>query len=47
MVKGHSDSERIKPTADKVFFTCTISQTGQHTPQPLLHQLWNTGWNEK
>ena len=26
---------------------CTIPQTGLHIPQPLLHQSWNTGWNEK
>ena len=23
------------------------SQTGLHIPQPLLHQSWSTGWNEK
>ena len=26
---------------------CTIPQTGEHIPQPLLHQSWSTGWNEK
>ena len=26
---------------------CTIPQTVQHIPQPLLHQLCSTGWNEK
>ena len=29
------------------FFICTIPQTGQHIPRPLLHQSWNTSWNEK
>ena len=24
-----------------------IPQTGLHIPQPLLHQSWSTGWNEK
>ena len=28
-------------------FICTIPQTGQHIPQPLLHQMWSTGWNKK
>ena len=31
----------------RVSFICTIPQTGQHIPQPLLHQSWSTGWNEK
>ena len=26
---------------------CTIPQTEKHTPRPLLHQSWSTGWNEK
>ena len=48
MVQSHSDSE-MKPLhgllfllSSKVFFICTILQTGQ----PLLHQLWSTGWKE-
>ena len=50
MVQDHSDSER-KPAAtswatlsvkQQGFFICTILQTGQ----PLLHQLWSTGWKE-
>ena len=49
MVKDHSDSERVNllPPHGLLFlisskgsFTCTI-------PRPLLHQSWNTGWNEK
>ena len=28
-------------------FICTIPQTGEHIPQPLLYRLWSTGWNEK
>ena len=49
MVKYHSDSERgnLLPPHMLLFninskgsFICTI-------PQPLLHQLWSTGWNEK
>ena len=26
---------------------CTFPQTGQHIPQPLMDQLWTTGWNGK
>ena len=33
--------------SSKGYFICTISLTGQHIPQPLSHQLWSTGWNEK
>ena len=49
MVKDHLDSERgnllpphglLYPISNKGSFICTI-------PQPLLHQLWSTGWNEK
>ena len=56
MVKDHSDSERgnplpphglLFPINSKGSFICIISQTGLHIPQPLLHQLWRTGWNEK
>ena len=55
MVKDHSDSERgnplpphglLFPISSKGSFICTIPQTGQHIPQPLLHQSWSTGWNE-
>ena len=28
-------------------FICNIPQTGYHIAQPLLHQSWSTGWNEK
>ena len=56
MVKDHSDSEKgnmLLPHRllflinSKGSFICTIPQTGYHIPQPLLHQLWSTGWNEK
>ena len=56
MVKDHSDSEEgnplpphrlLFPISSKGCFICTIAQTGQHIPQPLLHQSWSTGWNEK
>ena len=56
VVKDHSDSERgnplpphglLFPLSSKCSFICTIPQTGQHIPRPLLHQSWNTGWNEK
>ena len=57
MVKDYSDSERGNPLpplhgllfsiSSKGSFICTIPQTGQHIPQPLLHQSWSTGWNEK
>ena len=56
MVKDHSDSVRGNPLLphgllflinSKGSFICTIPQTGQHIPQPLLHQSWSTGWNEK
>ena len=56
VTKDHSDSERenpllphglLFPISNKGSFICTIPQTGYHIPRPLLHQLWNTGWNEK
>ena len=56
MVKNHSDKERGNPLPphrllfsinSKGSFICTIPQTGLHIPQPLLHQSWSTGWNEK
>ena len=56
MVKDHSDSGRgnlllphrlLFPISSKGSFICTIPQIGWHIPQPLLHQLWSTGWNEK
>ena len=56
MVKDHSDSERgnllpphglLFPISSKGSFICTIPQTGQHIPRPLLHQSWSTGWTEK
>ena len=56
MVKDHSDSERgnplsplhglLFPISSKGSFICTIPQTEQHIPQPLLNQSWSTGWNE-
>ena len=56
MVKDHSDSEKGNPLpahrllfliSSKGSFICTIPQTGYHIPQPLLHQSWSTGSNEK
>ena len=56
MVKDHSDSEKgnlllphrlLFTINSKGSFICTIPQTGYHIPQPLLHQSWSTGWNEK
>ena len=57
MTKDYSDSEignLLPPLHELLFlisskgsFICTIPQTGQHTSQPLLHQSWSTGWNEK
>ena len=56
MVNDHSDSDRgnplpphglLFPISNKGSFICTIPQTGYHIPRPLLHQSWNTGWNEK
>ena len=56
MVKDYSDSERgnlLLPhgllflISSKGSFICTIPQTGYNIPQPLLHQSWSTGWNEK
>ena len=55
MVKYHTDSERgnplpphglLFPINSKGSFICTIPQIGLHIPQPLLHQLWSTGWNK-
>ena len=52
MVKDHYDSEKgnplpphrlLFPINSKGSFICTIPQTGQHIPQPLLHQSWSTG----
>ena len=46
MVKDHSDSER-KPAA-AILATLSDEQQGFfYIPQPLLHQSWSTGWNEK
>ena len=56
MLKDHSDSESgnlllphglLFPINSKGSFICIIPQTGQHIAQPLLHQSWSTGWNEK
>ena len=56
MVKDHFDSEKgnplpphrlLFPINSKGSFICTIKQTGQHIPQPLLHQSWSTGWNDR
>ena len=56
MVKDHTYSERVNPLPphgllfsinNKGSFICTIPKTGLHIPQPLLHQSWSTGWNEK
>ena len=30
------------PISSKGSFICTIPQTGQHIPHPLLYQLWST-----
>ena len=55
-VKNHWYSERgnpllphglLFPISSEGSFICTIPQTGWHTPQPLVHQSWSTGWNEK
>ena len=56
MVKNHSDRERGNPMPShrlllsinsKGSFICIIPQTGYHILQPLLHQSWSTGWDEK
>ena len=55
MVKDHSDSEKRNPLPHRLLFPinskgsfiCTIPQIGLHIAQPLLHQSWSTGWNEK
>ena len=49
MVKAHSDSKSGNPLqliSSKGSFICTIPQTGQYIPQPLLHQSWSTGWSD-
>ena len=43
MVKDHSDSERGNPVPPHGLLFSTICTI----PQPLLHQLRSTGWNEK
>ena len=56
MVKDHSDCKKgnLLPLHELLFLIssegssiCTIQQTGQHIPWPLLHQLWSTGWNKQ
>ena len=56
IVKGRSDSETrnplpphglLFPINSNNSFICIIPHTGYHIPWPLLHQSWNTGWNEK
>ena len=56
MVEDHSDSEKgnplpphrlLFPISSKGSFICTIPQTGEHIPRPLLDQSWSTGWNDK
>ena len=56
MVSDHSDIDRenlLLPhgllflISIKGSFICTIPQTGGHIPQPLLHQSWSTGWNDR
>ena len=50
IVKDNSDSEKrnpLPPISSKGSFICIIPQTGYHIQQPLLHQSWSTGWNEK
>ena len=34
------------PINSKGCLMCTVPETGYDTPQPLLHNLQNTGWNE-
>ena len=33
--------------SSKGSFMCTFPQTGQHMLQPLIDQLWTSGWNRK
>ena len=57
MVKDHSDSKRgnpllpvhglFFPISRKGYFIGSIPQPGYYIPQPLLYQLWSTGWNKK
>ena len=56
MVNDHSDSEKgnplpphrlLFPINSKSSFICTIPQTGQLIPRPLLHESWSGGWNGK
>ena len=35
------------PISNKDYFICSIRQIGEHITQPLLHQSWSTGQNEK
>ena len=35
------------PISSKGSFICVFPQTGRYIPQPLMDQLWNTGWNGK
>ena len=36
----------LLPISSNGSFICIIPQTG-YIPQPLLHQSWSIGWNEK
>ena len=57
MVNNQSDCEKgnplpphgalLLPISSKGSFICTIPQTADHIPRPLLNQSWSTGWNEQ
>ena len=54
MVMDHSDSEKGNPLPPHRLLLLTArvllyapSHRQYNIPQPLLHQTWSTGWNEK
>ena len=47
MVIGTYFFRVLFPLNGKGSFICTFPPTGHHIPQPLMAQLWTTGWNGK
>ena len=46
-VRGNPLSPLLFPISSPVSYICTFAQAGQHIPQPLMDQLWISGWNKK
>ena len=46
-IKKSQDPKRVTFTQIFLLVSILYAQTGQYVPQPLLHQSWSTGLNEK